>query len=131
MCSGIFRCSRLQRSYRALGKSAVCVQESVHSAEAGREVSIDDAQSGESAFFLNAHLSGSFRVVSGTGLSGPYNRIAAHRSYPNMSRDRIFGAVFLLYKLRMDAESANNVAKSFAEFTSRKAIQRQFGHDGH
>jgi hypothetical protein len=31
----------------------------------------------------------------------------------------------------MDAEGANNVAKSFAEFASRKAIQRQLGHGDH
>jgi hypothetical protein len=31
----------------------------------------------------------------------------------------------------MDAEGANNVAKSFTEFASRKAIQRQFGHGGY
>src|SRR5215468_902819 len=131
MCSGIFRCSHLQRSYRASGKSAVCVQEFVRSIKAGREVGIDHAQSGECAFFLDAHLSWSFRLVSGPGLSGAHNRIAAHRSYSNVSRDRIFGAVFLLYKLRMDAESASNVAKSVAEFASRKAIQRQFGHGGY
>src|SRR5215471_20339796 len=128
MCFGIFRCSHLQRSYRAFGKSPVCVQESVRSVEAGREVDIDDAQSGERAFFLDAHLSRPFRLVSGTGLSGSHNRIAENRSYSNVSRDRIFRAVFLLYRLWMDAESANNVAKSFAEFASRKAIQRQFGH---
>src|SRR5215470_1711506 len=115
MRSGTFRCNHLQRSYRASGKSAVRVQESVRSVEAGREVGIDDAQSGEYTLFLDTHLSRSFRVVSGTGLSGSYNRIAAHRSYPNVSRDRIFGTVFLLYKLRMDAEGANDVAKSFAE----------------
>src|SRR6516225_5918087 len=131
MRSRIFRCSHLRRSYRAPGKSTLRVQKSVRSVATGREVGIDDAQSGECTLFPDAHLSRSFRVVSGTGLSGPYNRIAAHRSYPNVSRDRIFGTVFLLYKLRMDAEDANDVAKSFAEFTSRKAIQRQFGHDGH
>src|SRR5215469_14767766 len=49
----------------------------------------------------------------------------------NVSRDGFFRAAFLLYKLRMDAESANNVAKSFTEFASRKAIQRQFGHSGY
>src|SRR5262249_33045561 len=120
-----------QRSYRASGKSVVCVQESVRSIETGREVGIDDAQSGECAFFLDAHLSWSFRVVSGPGLSGPHNCIAENRSYSNVSRDGIFRAVFLLYKLRMDAESANHVAKSFAEFASRKAIQRQLGHGDH
>src|SRR5713226_10152604 len=112
MRSGIFRCSHLQRSYRASGKSAVRVQELVRSVETGREVGIDDAQSGECTLFLDAHLPRSIRVVSGTGLSGPYNRIAAHRSYSNVSRDRIFGTVFLLYKLWMDAEGANDVAKS-------------------
>src|SRR6266566_6774010 len=131
MCSGIFRCSHLQRSYRASGKSSVCVQEPVRSIEAGWEVGIDHTQSGECAFFLDAHLSWSFRLVSGPGLSGPHNCIAENRSYSNVSRDGIFGAVFLLYKLWMDAEGANNVAKSFAEFASRKAIQRQFGPGGY
>src|SRR5262249_38660110 len=64
-------------------------------------------------------------------VSGPHNCIAENRSYSNVSRDGFFRAAFLLYKLRMDAESANNVAKSFTEFASRKAIQRQFGHGGY
>src|SRR6266566_200000 len=80
MCSGIFRCSHLQRSYRASGKSSVCVQEPVRNIEAGWEVSIDHAQSGECPFFLDAHLSWSFRLVSGPGLSGPHHCIAENRS---------------------------------------------------
>jgi hypothetical protein len=40
-----------------------------------------------------------------------------------MSRDRVFRTVFLLYKLRLDAESANNVAKGFTEFAPGKAVQ--------
>jgi hypothetical protein len=48
----------------------------IRSVEAGQEVGINDAQSGERAFFLDAHLSRSFRVISGTGLSDPHNRIA-------------------------------------------------------
>src|SRR5262245_43100858 len=131
MRSRIFRCSHLQRSYRASRKSAVRVQESVRRLETGREVGIDDAQSGECTLFLDTHLSRSFRVVSGTGLSSPYNRITAHRSYPNVSRDSIFGTVFLLYKLWMDAEGANDVAKSVAKFASRKIIQRQLRHGSH
>ena len=114
MRPGIFRRSHLQRSYRASGKSAVRVQESVRGIETGRQVGIDDAQSGECTLFLDTHLSRPFCVVSGTGLSSPYQRIAAHRSYPNVSGDRIFRTAFLLYELWMDAEGANDVAKSVA-----------------